>query len=254
MLIILPPSETKARGGSGARLSWDTLSFPVLNPIRRSIARDLGALHPDEALQVLKISENLRTEAVSNTHLLHSPTMPAIERFQGVLFDALSADTLPVFARERLAVGDALFGLVKADDLIPHYRLSAHAKVPYREDRNISPAPTMKKRWGAAISAELAKLDELIIDMRSGAYRQLGPDKQAITVRVESVKADGSRSVVSHFNKHYKGLLARALAITDTEPTCVQDVLKTATQAGFDVEHGGGRDMILVVRPSQPHP
>ena len=53
MLIILPPSETKAHGGSGAALNWDELSFPALNPLRQEIAAELSSLDADEALEVL---------------------------------------------------------------------------------------------------------------------------------------------------------------------------------------------------------
>lgn len=37
MLIILPPSETKAAGGDGSPLDFATLSFPMLNPTRENI-------------------------------------------------------------------------------------------------------------------------------------------------------------------------------------------------------------------------
>ena len=60
MLIILPPSETKAHGGSGAPLNWEELSFPALNPIRQEIAAELSSLPLDEAQKVLKLSEKLR--------------------------------------------------------------------------------------------------------------------------------------------------------------------------------------------------
>ena len=146
MLIILPPSETKAHGGNGAALNWDGLSFPALNPIRREIAAELQSLDVDEALEVLKISEKLRAEAESNRQLETSPTMPALERFTGVLYDALDAPSLPPEARRYLAVGDALFGLVRADDPIPHYRLSGGTKLGGR---------TLKSRWGTAISCLL---------------------------------------------------------------------------------------------------
>ena len=109
MLIILPPSETKAHGGDGAPVNWDALSFPKLNPIRQEIAAELSALDVDKALDVLKISEKLRGEAESNRELESSPTMPALERFTGVLYDALDSPTLPPAARQHLAVGDALF-------------------------------------------------------------------------------------------------------------------------------------------------
>lgn len=239
MLIILPPSETKAHGGNGAALNWDGLSFPALNPTRRDIAAELQSLDVDEALEVLKISEKLRAEAESNHQLESSPTMPALERFTGVLYDALDAPSLPPEARRYLAVGDALFGLVHADDLIPHYRLSGGTKLGGR---------TLKSRWGTAISDELRALaaEELVIDMRSGTYQQLGKLKEAATVRVESVQEDGSRKVVSHFNKHYKGQLARVLALHGSEVESIDDAARVAEAAGMSTELRGS-ELVLVV-------
>ena len=239
MLIILPPSETKAHGGNGAALNWDGLSFPALNPIRREIAAELQSLDVDETLEVLKISEKLRAEAESNRQLETSPTMPALERFTGVLYDALDAPSLPPEARCYLAVGDALFGLVRADDLIPHYRLSGGTKLGGK---------TLKSRWGTAISDELRALaeDELVIDMRSGTYQQLGKLKEAVTVRVESVQEDGSRKVVSHFNKHYKGELARVLALHGSEVKSIDDAARVAEAAGMSTELRGS-ELVLVV-------
>lgn len=239
MLIILPPSETKAHGGNGAALNWDGLSFPALNPIRREIAAELQSLDIDEALEVLKISEKLRAEAESNRQLETSPTMPALERFTGVLYDALDAPSLPPEARCYLAVGDALFGLVRADDLIPHYRLSGGTKLGGK---------TLKSHWGTAISGELRALaaEELVIDMRSGTYQQLGKLKEAATVRVESVQEDGSRKVVSHFNKHYKGELARVLALHGSEVESIDNAARIAEAAGMSTELRGS-ELVLVV-------
>lgn len=240
MLIILPPSETKAHGGSGAALNWHELSFPALNPIRQEIAAELSSLDVDEALEVLKLSEKLRGEAESNRELASSPTMPALERFTGVLYDALDAPTLPPEARRYLAVGDALFGLVRADDLIPHYRLSGSTKLGGR---------TLKSRWGTAITDELRALvdaGEFLLDMRSGTYQQLGKLKDAATVRVETVQEDGSRKVVSHFNKHYKGELARVLALSGERVSSLKDAASVAQEAGMSTELRGS-ELVLVV-------
>ena len=165
--------------------------------------------------------------------------MPALERFTGVLYDALDAPSLPPEARRYLAVGDALFGLVHADDLIPHYRLSGGTKLGGR---------TLKSRWGTAISDELRALaaEELVIDMRSGTYQQLGKLKEAATVRVESVQEDGSRKVVSHFNKHYKGQLARVLALHGSEVESIDDAARIAEAAGMSTELRGS-ELVLVV-------
>ena len=242
MLIVLPPSETKSFGGDHPPLDWDSLSFPELNSVRKQIAADLVAL--DDPFTVLGISDKLAAEVEANQQLLTSPTTPAILRYTGVLYDALSAGTLPNEALQRLAIGSALFGVVRAGDLIPHYRLSGGMKLPTRSS---STTPTLKSRWGGLITEVLSSADDLVVDLRSGTYQQLGRLKTAITVRVESVQPDGSRKVVSHFNKHYKGELARVLALSEHDPISIDEVAAIARAAGMTVEITSPTALTLVV-------
>ncbi len=242
MLIVLPPSETKSFGGDHPPLDWDSLSFPELNSVRKQIAADLVAL--DDPFTVLGISDKLAAEVEANQQLLTSPTTPAILRYTGVLYDALSAGTLPNEALQRLAIGSALFGVVRAGDLIPHYRLSGGTKLPTRSS---STTPTLKSRWGGLITEVLSSADDLVVDLRSGTYQQLGRLKTAITVRVESVQPDGTRKVVSHFNKHYKGELARVLALSKQDPTSIDEVAAIARAAGMTVEITSPTALTLVV-------
>ena len=242
MLIVLPPSETKSFGGDHPPLDWDSLSFPELNSVRKQIAADLVAL--DDPFTVLGISDKLAAEVEANQQLLTSPTTPAILRYTGVLYDALSAGTLPNEALQRLAIGSALFGVVRAGDLIPHYRLSGGTKLPTRSSSTI---PTLKSRWGGLITEVLSSADDLVVDLRSGTYQQLGRLKTAITVRVESVQPDGSRKVVSHFNKHYKGELTRVLALSEQDPTSIDEVAAIARAAGMTVEITSPTALTLVV-------
>ena len=61
----------------------------------------------------------------------------------------------------------------------------------------------------------------------------------AVTVRVESVQPDGSRKVVSHFNKHYKGVLARVLATAGSAADAARgaaDIAAIARDAGLTME------------------
>ena len=60
---------------------------------------------------------------------------------------------------------------------------------------------------------EATAKDQLILDCRSAAYAKswVTPPAQTLAVRVERVAADGSRKVVSHMAKHYRGLFARYL-------------------------------------------
>lgn len=252
MLIILPPSETKASGGSFPPLDFDSLRFPELTDIRRDIAADLQALSVDETLAALGLSEKLRDEAAANQQVLSSATMPAIERYTGVLYDALQAGSLDDAARARLAVGSAFFGVVGAQDLIPHYRLSGGSKLPRRDGspHRDGSLPTMKARWGKHLTQALEQVDELVVDLRSGTYQTLGPLKDAVTVRVEHVRPDGSRKVVSHFNKHYKGLLARELALSSQDANTAEEVAHIAAEAGLEVEVGTAKKetLTMVVR------
>ena len=210
------------------------VSFSSLDPIRSAIMDDLAALDVDEMMTALKLPGTKREEAEENLELRTAPVMPAIYRYTGVLYDALDAGSLPDPALARLAIGSALFGVVRAGDTIPRYRLSGGSKLPGRDGT----VPTMKARWGSAITDALTEVNGLIVDMRSGAYQQLGPVPGAVTVRVESVQEDGSRKVVSHFNKHYKGELARVLATApDADSvTDIEGVAAIAEAAGMTVE------------------
>jgi uncharacterized protein len=236
VIVLLPPSETKRAGGDGPPLSLDELSSPELGPLRAWLVGDLLALAADRpACRVaLGLSPKQDAEIERNAALLYSPTLPAINRYTGVLYDALDIESLKGAtasrARARLAIGSALFGLLRADDLVPAYRLSATSKLPNR--------PTLSARWKPVLEPELARLsaDQLIVDLRSGSYAALGRVPGAVEVDVVAEHADGRRTVVSHFNKAHKGRLARALASTRTEPADAGSVAAIARRAGMRVE------------------
>lgn len=230
MLIVLPPSETKAPGGEFDGMS---LSFPALDPIRTLLIDELSRTPVDTP-------PSKRDEAAENFTLRTNPVMPAAHRYTGVLYDALGATTLPEGALEHLAIGSALFGVVRASDTIPRYRLSGGTKLAGK---------TMKAWWGSAISDVLAE-QGFVVDMRSGAYKQLGPvpgagGAGAMTVRVE--QADTGK-VVSHFNKRYKGELARSLASSPTiaDAQSISDIADLAAGAGFRVEVRGDELVLLI--------
>lgn len=248
MIVLLPPSETKRDGGDGPPVRFDALGSPDLDPVRRSLADELVALAADRPASraALGISAKQDGEIDRNAALLTAPTMPAISRYTGVLYDALDVESLrgatAVRARARLMVGSALFGLLRADDEIPAYRLSAGSKLPGGQ--------TLAARWKPTLEPELAALSrtELVVDLRSGAYASLGRVPGAVDVDVVSEKPDGSRAVVSHFNKAHKGRLARALVTSRAEPDDAAKVAAIARRAGMTVERDG--NALLVVIPA----
>lgn len=232
MLILLPPSETKRDGGDGAPLDIAALAHPRLAPVRRRLVRELGALarRPEEMMARLKLGPKLAFEVERNRTLAKAPTMPAMDRYTGVLYEALDAPSLDAaaraFAGPRLRVHSALFGLVAGDDAIPAYRLSHDSRLD---------APTLKARWAAPVARELAeRAGSLVLDLRSEAYVHLGPaPRGSWFLRVVSEGPDGVQRALNHFNKKSKGEFTRALLTAGHDFTDVDELLDWAPTAGL---------------------
>jgi hypothetical protein len=246
VLILLPPSETKADGGDGPPLDLDRLAFPELNQARKELVTDLVTLAADPAAsrRALGLSERQDAEIARNAALWTARTAPALHRYTGVLYDALDARTLRGAAAERavdrLVVASALFGLLRAADQVPAYRLSAGSTLPDR--------PTLSTWWRPEVEPVLAGAHGLVVDLRSGSYAALARVPGAVTVRVLSERPDGTRTVVSHHNKATKGRVARLLAGTRAEPADVAGLLRLLRRAGLPVErseHAHGIDLVL---------
>ncbi|MFF5988952.1 peroxide stress protein YaaA [Prauserella flavalba] len=244
MLVLLPPSETKADGGDGGPLDLGALSFPELNPLRRKLIDALVDLSADvpASLAALGLSERQQDEVARNGRLWTAPTTPALRRYTGVLYDALDAGSFRkselARAERRLAVASALFGVVRAGDPIPAYRLSGGSGVPG--------FGTLRSLWRPVLEPVLAEVGELVVDLRSGTYAALARVPGAVTVRVVTEDAAGRRKTVSHHNKAYKGKLAAALATSRATPSTVDGVVSVAVKAGIAVERTGEHELELV--------
>lgn len=246
MIVLLPPSETKRGEGDGPPLQLEALGFADLNPLRSPLVDELVELAADRPAcrSALGISAKQDAEIDRNAALRRAPTLAAIDRYTGVLYDALDIGSLKGAAarraRARLAVGSALFGLVRADDPIPAYRLSASSKLPG--------GATLSARWRPLLEPVLAQLaaGELVVDLRSGSYAALGRMPGAVHVDVLAEHSDGRRTVVSHFNKAHKGRLARALASSRSDPDNAAGVAAIARRAGLRVERDGTAVTVVV--------
>ena len=241
MLLLLPPSETKAPGGDGPPLDLDSLSFAELTPVRRKLADALVELASDvpSALRVLGLSPLQEDELARNATLWSAPTLPALERYTGVLYDALDFGAFTRSQRgkaeRRLAVASALFGIVRGADRIPAYRLSGGTSLPA--------LGTLRGLWRPALEPILQNLDPLIVGTRgSGAYAALARVPAAVTVRV--VTATGR--TVSHHNKAYKGRLAAVLATTAREPSTVEGLISAAERGGIRLSRTGDLELELL--------
>ncbi len=239
MLVLLPPSEGKAAGGRGRPLDLSELSHPALTGVRERLVEALqaAALADPDALRVALGCP--AGEVEKNATLRTAGTLPALKRYTGVLYDALSYATLPPPARRRadrsLRVVSALFGLLTPRDRIPAYRLSGSTALPE--------AGSLAAAWRPVLEPELAAYGGLVVDLRSGPYAALARVPDAVQVRVLREVA-GTRTVVSHDNKHTKGRLARELC--EHGARSVADVAAAGDAVADLVEVSGRRvDLVL---------
>jgi uncharacterized protein len=248
MLVLLPPSETKRPGGDeGTKLDFAALSYPTLTKPRRvavdgarRLSRNLAA-----ATAALRLGPTLASEAARNRVILTSPVMPAIDRYDGVLYEAVDAATLTAdqraFAGRHVAIASAAFGLTNALDRIPAYRLSHDSRLP---------GVALGRLWRAPIAELLAKTPGLLLDLRSEAYAHLGPLPEradAVFVRVVSEDASGRRRALNHFNKTGKGVFVRRLVEAGLVHDDVDALLAWARSAGVRLDRGAPGELDLVV-------
>lgn len=236
MLILLPPSESKSQPQHGEPVELGELSFPGLTEAREAMLERLVEVSAGErAQELLKVGPRLQEEVLRNTRLRELPAAGAFQVYTGVLYDALDHASLDSAAQERadrsLLVVSALWGLLGPTDRIPAYRLSMGAR--------LAPRGTLGAWWKGELSTVLDPLaeDQLVVDCRSGAYQTAwqAPAGQTVQVRAERLEQDGTRRVVSHMAKHYRGLLARWLLEQEAEPRNA-DELQDIVQARFTAE------------------
>ena len=192
MLILLPPSEKKRVATKPEKLELSSLVF----------ASELSE------------ARNQTTAGYDS-----SQTLPAIEIYNGVLYQGLGWESLSSAEQKRanskILIVSALFGLVKPLDRIFSYKEKIDNKL-----------------WRDAIAQVAAKYsDELIIDCRSSTYKGVWPINPASTieVRVFQVVA-GKRTVITHMSKKYRGELTRHLLLQDRDPATPADVQRITAQ------------------------
>ena len=190
-------------------------------------------------MTALKLGATQRHEVERNRSVGASPLLPAMDRYTGVLYDALGAGSLDPaareFAGEHVAIHSALFGLIAATDGIPAYRLSHDSRLP---------GLPLRRHWAARVTSSLASREDLVIDLRSESYVHLGPaPESAWYVRV--VASDGGLAL-NHFNKHGKGEFTRAVLEAGIDHVSIESLVDWAASSGFAVRRSG-RELELAV-------
>jgi uncharacterized protein len=231
--LLLPPSEAKASGGRGRALALRE-PHPLLGSQRARTAQALADLAKGPvgpAAKALQLPASaVDTALAANADVLNSPTMPALHRYRGVVYDGLAVDALDrpsarVAGRSCL-IFSGLFGVVRGDEPIPDYRVPAKAVLP-----GLGIAGTA---WRKVLDATMPALlgRGLIVDLRSSDYLAMWRPTTSIAdrtvaVRVLSPLPRGGLGVVSYPSKFAKGQLAGALVralAAGARPSAVDDL------------------------------
>ena len=249
MRILLPPSAGKTTKKSTNHLQLEKLwQAEHLTQTRRQLINDVQntALLADAA-QIFKLGPKNAHEISQNLEIYDAPALAAWQLYDGVLYEAAKfaqifssgepsqgsqgqvgnhrgdqpqgsgqsqADQSQGLQRqleELTLVFSALFGPVRLTDLITPHRLSGSVKLPGQG----SVASIWSKALKELLTQQLS--GHVVVDLRSAEYGAMyrptrGSDCLLLNIGVAKVNpATGKRSVVSHWAKHTRGLLAGAL-------------------------------------------
>ena len=227
-----------------------------LDTERRRVIRSLVAATTQPAAARAKLlgvkGTTLEAATDADRSITKAPTVPAIERYTGVLYDALDHRSLTPAQRRRLdgsvVIVSGLWGLVTPTDPIPDYRLKMGATLP-----DLGKLATW---WRKPLTDALEALARgraiwnLLPNEHAAAWTP-SPGVQQWTVRFLDHRADGSLVPVSHDNKSLKGHLVRHLvAHPATSPA---DLARWTHPQGYryaarETTHVAGTTVVSMIR------
>lgn len=241
MRILLPPSEGKNQGGSGPSLAAVGFAPDVVGRHRRrlSTAVALAASRTRRSAMVaFVLPEAVADGAIAaNAAVLSSPTMPALDRYSGVVYAGLDAATLSsaerAAAEEQVLLFSGLFGVLRGAEPIPDYRVPAAA--------TLARVGLVGSSWRPILTRSMPALlgDGITVDLRSTDYAAMWRAPSSVptlAVRILTEMPDGRLMVVSYVSKFAKGRLARALIEREAAGERIDtadDVVRAWVEAGL---------------------
>jgi cytoplasmic iron level regulating protein YaaA (DUF328/UPF0246 family) len=205
LYILFSPSEGKHHGGTAAPLS--ELLFG-LEP-RRKILQAYNDVATSGDMEAVKALFGYKKEADCAPYigdLFTTPTLPAVERYDGVAYDYLDTATLPPealeYAKSHTIIFSNLYGPVMGADPIADYKVKQGNAVG-----GIAPDLYYKTAFSEQLESLLEGND--ILDLRAGYYDKFYKPSHPFT----TLKFIKGGKVVSHWAKAYRGTVLRQLSL-----------------------------------------
>ena len=212
MKFLLAPSETKSIGGDSL-FEINQLIFSQLTSIRDELLNRYQTVLNSGDMQVISKMFGLKKEQDIQKHiniLKEKPALKAVERYTGVAFDYLNYSELSILAKEyidkNVLIFSNLFGVLKASDKIPLYRLKQGEDIA-----GLNVAKVYKEALKKPLDDYLENED--ILDIRAGFYDKFYKPAKSYT----TLKFLKNGKVVSHWAKAYRGTVLRESAINQVE-------------------------------------
>ena len=205
LYTLFSPSEGKHHGGSGAPLS--ELLFGL--DTRREILERYDTVVNSGEIERVKALFGYKKESDCLPYigpLFETPTMPAIERYDGVAYDYLDTGSLNGSAMTYLythtVIFSNLYGPIMGGDPIADYKVKQGNEID-----GIAPDLYYKKAFSSDLDVLLEGHE--ILDLRAGYYDKFYKPSQPFT----TLKFIKEGKVVSHWAKAYRGTVLRQLAL-----------------------------------------
>lgn len=209
MVILFSPSEAKRSGGGGLAVHSGSFVFPELFSHRVEILK-----HYDRVIQRGNMAELSKMFGLKKPeeighyrqNPLETPTMKAVERYDGVAYRHLDYDSLPIdgksYVDDQVMIFSNLFGPILAGDQgLPDYKLKQGEKID-----GLAPEKMYQEVFSASLDEWIGKRP--VVDLRAGFYEKF----YTLKVPYATFRFIKSGKVVSHYAKAYRGIILRRMA------------------------------------------
>lgn len=205
MKILLAPAETKVIGGESSTLKEDRDALFFQNneilDIYDAYVKKCSLLELSQWIGLKNQDECARYKQ----SIFDTPTMKAIQRYNGVAFEAIDYNNLQTnaqnFIDDHVLIYSNLFGILRADSMIPDYKFKQGATLPHSDCEKY-----FQKHLKDLLDTYLG--DE-ILDLSAGYYLKFyKPIGKVITFKFLK-----EGKIVSHYAKYYRGDTVRQIAL-----------------------------------------
>jgi cytoplasmic iron level regulating protein YaaA (DUF328/UPF0246 family) len=216
--ILLPPSEGKLSGGNEQYFEIkNNHSFAILEKNRVFLLQNLldfiSHANDSDLEKLFSVKNNFEQITAFFQDFDNKLTLPAINRYSGVMFNAIDYPSLNEEqknnANQSILFIDALFGLLQPQDLIPNYKLSISAKFADFKIDNY-----WKKNLKEILEEELQ--GKIILDILPQAHRKAIAisNKNCYLINFFEIK-NGKAKNAGHISKKLKGEFIRYILSFD---------------------------------------